>query len=743
MADISTRMSVEGLSQYKSAFSQAQNAVKTLDAQLKQSEAQFKATGNQEQYLADKGKILQQQLKLQKQAAEQAKAALKQMDAQGVNPMSRSYQEFAQKLANAETAIINTTSALNTLGQSEDSAAAGADKLTTSVNGINKKISLDQVIGGIDRITGGLESAAKKAIEFGKQLWNTIMDSASQADDISTMATRLGLTDKEVQQMMYVADAFEAPVETMAKTWKKLKNNMASDNAEIVKDFEKIGVATHKVLSGKYGEVIGPARDYKDVFWEVGEALMAMTDASEQERIAQKLLGRSWDEMIPLFTKGREAYEEAVKAAPTASEDAVESAAALNDRVKELEKSWNTLKLEVIGAVAPALEKGADALANVLDKLTEYLQTDEGQELLKGLGDAVSDLFGDLENINAEELSNNVASVINGLTDGLKWLGNNWGTVKDALGRIVDGWALLKLTGGAAEVLKLVNGVKDLAGGGAAAAGGAAGASWGSAFAAAVLKAAPWITFLYETLKPGETVDNSLADANGNLTPEGWSDFYDQRRRASNGQTQDNVWYDLIMEAGEIVNGAAALWDDFDGINALARYANSRDRGKLADDLAALGYTLRLTDDELMADIPSGGSTNVESTGGLIHKDRRTGEPIVEVDPVVPEDASGLISQQIGPVPVSITIRDVSGAELESLVGGGSNANGLPWVPYDGYLSVLHRGERVMTASENRQYTYNNNTYFGNVNLNNGLEVDALTESIARNNRRKNSGYGA
>jgi hypothetical protein len=259
-----------------------------------------------------------------------------------------------------------------------------------------------------------------------------------------------------------------------------------------------------------------------------------------------------------------------------------------------------------------------------------------------------------------------------------------------------------------------------------------------------VLKAAPWITFLYETLKPGETVDNSLADANGNLTPEGWSDFYDQRRRASNGQTQDNVWYDLIMEAGEIVNGAAALWDDFDGINALARYANSRDRGKLADDLAALGYTLRLTDDELMADIPSGGSTNVESTGGLIHKDRRTGEPIVEVDPVVPEDASGLISQQIGPVPVSITIRDVSGAELESLVGGGgSHANGLPWVPYDGYLSVLHRGERVMTASENRQYTYNNNTYFGNVNLNNGIEVDALTESIARNNRRKNSGYGA
>ena len=73
----------------------------------------------------------------------------------------------------------------------------------------------------------------------------------------------------------------------------------------------------------------------------------------------------------------------------------------------------------------------------------------------------------------------------------------------------------------------------------------------------------------------------------------------------------------------------------------------------------------------------------------------------------------------------------------------GSNANGLPFVPYDGYLSLLHRGERVLTASENRHYTYNSNTYFGSVNLNNGLQVEALAESIARNNRRKNSGYGS
>ena len=32
------------------------------------------------------------------------------------------------------------------------------------------------------------------------------------------------------------------------------------------------------------------------------------------------------------------------------------------------------------------------------------------------------------------------------------------------------------------------------------------------------------------------------------------------------------------------------------------------------------------------------------------------------------------------------------------------NAKGLPYVPYDGYETILHKGERVLTAQQNRQY---------------------------------------
>ncbi|MEK5036364.1 phage tail tape measure protein [Paenibacillus sp. FSL R7-0302] len=35
----------------------------------------------------------------------------------------------------------------------------------------------------------------------------------------------------------------------------------------------------------------------------------------------------------------------------------------------------------------------------------------------------------------------------------------------------------------------------------------------------------------------------------------------------------------------------------------------------------------------------------------------------------------------------------------------GSNANGLAYVPFDGYISELHKGERVLTAKENKEYS--------------------------------------
>ena len=117
MASIDTKMSVTGLSQYKNAMNQAAQSVKTLDAQLKQNEAQYKASGDREKYMSQQAKLLEDKLKAQKAAAKSAQDALKQMKAQGVDPMNQSYQKFAQQLAQAETSVLETSAAINSLGK--------------------------------------------------------------------------------------------------------------------------------------------------------------------------------------------------------------------------------------------------------------------------------------------------------------------------------------------------------------------------------------------------------------------------------------------------------------------------------------------------------------------------------------------------------------------------------------------------------------------------------------------------
>lgn len=64
----------------------------------------------------------------------------------------------------------------------------------------------------------------------------------------------------------------------------------------------------------------------------------------------------------------------------------------------------------------------------------------------------------------------------------------------------------------------------------------------------------------------------------------------------------------------------------------------------------------------------------------------------------------------------------------------GSHAGGLSYVPFDGYIAELHKGERVLTASEARRYNngggYNGGT--SNVNVTVGIDDTANAMGLAR-----------
>lgn len=700
MADVGTKLAVTGINEYKSAMREAANSVKTLDQELKRTEAQYKATGDKEQYMTQKSELLDKKLASQKTVIEQAKKALKELERDGVQPTDDAYKRMEQQLISAETAMYKTQTQINAMSNSEKTAAGNADTLTTSLNGISRKVSLEQVIGGIDKITGGLETAAKKAIELGKALFDETLERAAAADDAATAAQMFGIDLQTYKRMQaLVAGGMDTTVESILTAQAKLKRGVGDNTKSVVDSLKELGIVTEQ-FGGKSEEAmeVWATRDPDQLFWMAGKRLMEMGDAFDKEAAATALFGRSWKELVPLFSTfdSFEDYQKALSETTVSSEESTENLAALNDAVSKLQNNFTQLEDEVLGGLAPGLTAAADSLSNLLAKVMDYLQTPEGQEMLDNLSTAVSGLFEDLGNIDPDAVVGSFVEVFDKIVGGVQWLVENKDGVIAALKAIVLGWAGLKLTGGALQVANLINGISGLAGGTAAAtaAGTATGAAWGAAFAAAAI---PWLAGAVVLLHPsnGDAQQDTFLNPDGTLTTAGQQAFAEGRLTEDGGGTYHNFF--------------------------------------TGEDLTPEMYTM--------------------TQGTLSSRMRKiVGEAIVPEDPAevpvvpeAPEDAAEQISAQIGTVPVAVNL------EMPHGFGGlrigepmmMEHANGLNFVPFDGYPAILHRGERVMPAREVASRSFSSNLYVESMVMNGGADADGLAQAIAARNQRVMAGFGS
>ena len=716
MADVSVKMGVSGISQLKQGMTDAQASIKTLDAALKANEKQLKATGDAESYLAGQTTLLNQKMSQQRELAKNAEAALEKMRDSGVKETSKQYQDMQRKLIEAQSAILDTQMELDGLGQKAGEASGGTDKLATSLGGLNKKLSLDQVISGIDSITGALERAGKRAVDLGKQIWDNITDSAQWADDTATQAMMLNMDVEDYQRYKKVFDTVgELTVQEWQKAKQKVQKAIHDPSAEQTEILSLLGIDTHEMVQGKFGEVQGAARQFEDVFWEIGETLRRKVESGEMtqdlaDTYANAIFGKGFAELNPMFALGKTGFSEALEEQNVVTEDSVNKLAELNDTLVKLQGDFDTLKSEVLAGLAPALTSAANVLDSLLGKLLEYLQTDEGKQALADMGKAVEGLFSDLSKIEPDKVVEGFAGVFNGIVTGIQWLDENKDGVIKAMEAIVVGWAGLKVTGGVLDIVKIISGLQGLSLGAASSAGAAAGSAWGGAFAAAVMKAAPWLVGLYTLLNPSAGSDalgdNTIADQAGNITQEGAQaimDFW---------EANPAQWQKRLMAVG-------------------GRYGNL---GSITSDKQAMDIMLNATisDEDVFKQL----------------EDKLGYEPIVvETEPVAPEGAAEELAAQIGPVTVPVQLVPDAGGGAGTGYGGlryTMHANGLWSVPFDGYMAVLHKGERVVPAREaGGSRNFSSNLYVESMYMNSGTDAEGLAAAIAAANRRTMRGFGS
>lgn len=480
---VNVKMGVSGVAQFKQGMKESQNAVKTLDAALKLNEAQFKATGDAQAYMEGKSDLLKKQIEEQNKVVEQAQRALDAMQKNGVSPTSDAFQKMQQQMLKAQGDLVNMQTELENVGESGGEAQQGVSDMNGALKRIGDGVSYQNVTDGLGKITDSLEKAAQSAINLGKKLIQSMLSGGQWADELQTAADQWEIKPEQLYRMRQTANMIDTDADVILSAQQRLERGLGKKDASVMGAFAAL-----------IGEGYDPTgKNITDVMWDAGEALMAYGDTAEKqqerEAYASTLFGKSWKELIPLFKAGREEYDETMDSWTWIGDKQFESLKKVDDASQKMNSEWEALKLQFEATMGEVFTPVMETLTGLMKEFNTYLQSDEGQQMLQKLGDAVASLFSDLTEIDPDKVMESIVGLFEKITVALQWIIDNKDTVKTALEAVAAAFAAIKIGNLALNIEKIVSGLGNLGilggNGGAGAAAGAGGAGAGAGAGAA------------------------------------------------------------------------------------------------------------------------------------------------------------------------------------------------------------------------------------------------------------------
>ena len=380
---VNIKMGVTGISQFKSDINTAKQSLKTLDEQLALTEKEFKATGDAETYMQRKTEQLQSKLDEQRRVVEDASKALEQMRTNGVDSSSKAFQEMLRTLTKAKGEMIDTQAELDKIGSSASTARTDTEQMNSELEKIGKGVAWENVTEGLGKIITKLESGAKAAINFTKKIAQSAMGSTQWADDVLKLAEKYGTDSETIQRMQNVSEFIETDIETIMSARSRLARN--KDSLPDLLGFSANGMTVEQA------------------FWKAGEAIQGMTDEFQKEDAAQKVFGRGWKELIPIFNAGQEKYNSLLEEQEVLTNDQVNALGKADDAFKQIQQQVELMKNQF--------------WAENADKITEMLQwiIDNKEGVVTAVG-AIATAFGALK---LGDMALNVMKLV----DGFKKLG--------------------------------------------------------------------------------------------------------------------------------------------------------------------------------------------------------------------------------------------------------------------------------------------------------------------------------
>ena len=380
------------------ALRQVRTSTKDIDKELKQVNNALKFNPTNVDLWRQKQELLNQKVSKTEENLKNLKNVQAQMDAKGVDKQSEAYRAVQREIITTESKLKNFKTQLAEVGN------ANLKALSQGFAEAGSKIeAAGQSMRGLSIAAAGVV-ASLGAISY---------KAGVAADDLNTLSKVTGIGTDELQKYKYASDLVDVSVESVAGANKKLAKNAYSavnGSKSQAEAFEKLGVSVT--------DADGNLRDSEDIFQDTITALGKMTNETERDAIAQKLMGKSAAELNPLIEDGGKTYKMVSDTLKKYDLDYIDQETL--DKANQFNDELDTMKLigsvaiaqvgsQLAGYLAPVLEKVVDLvgkLANWLSNLDPAVLTIIGT--IAGLVAVLAPLL-----ITIGKLAMGISSIIN------------------------------------------------------------------------------------------------------------------------------------------------------------------------------------------------------------------------------------------------------------------------------------------------------------------------------------------
>ena len=258
---------------------------------------------------------------------------------------------------NMSGGLVNAAQNAKKSGKAIDSSMISATRSVVAFK--NKSVSALQdyakkagaaIVAGTTAVATGLSALTLK--------------SALAADDLNTLAKQSGFSIADIQKWQYASDLIDVSIDDIVKSAAKMKKNMISTSKTTIAAWDQLGI--------KVKDSNGHLRNSTTVFYETLTALSKVQNETERDTLAMTLFGKSADSLAGIVDDGGVALQElagkAEKAGVILSQDTLDGANALNDKVDTLKATVKGFAGKVGSELAGRASKALDVVGSHFSK---------------------------------------------------------------------------------------------------------------------------------------------------------------------------------------------------------------------------------------------------------------------------------------------------------------------------------------------------------------------------------------